>query len=40
MVKATLELALQSEWVGRWSEGCPCHEHHLVAWAEEQAPCT
>ena len=36
-VRALEELALEAEWMGRWSEGCPCHEAVLLAWASEQA---
>ena len=34
--RAVHELALEAEWVGRWCEGCPCHEGILLAWAYEQ----
>lgn len=35
-VKATTELALQCEHLGRWSEGCYCHESLLTEWAATQ----
>ncbi len=28
---------MQAEWIGRWCEGCACHEDILLAWASEQA---
>ena len=37
MTKSIHEIALQAEWIGRWCEGCPCHEDVLLAWAFEQA---
>ena len=30
LVRLTRELAFCGEVVGRWAEGCPCHEHLLV----------
>ena len=36
MVKGTTEIALQCEYLGRWSEGCYCHQQILTNWAMEQ----
>lgn len=36
MVKGTTEIALQCEYLGRWSEGCYCHQELLTKWAMEQ----
>ena len=34
--KAVHQLAMQAEFIGRWCEGCPCHEGIFLAWASEQ----
>lgn len=36
-VRAVSELVLQCEYLGRWAEGCWCHEALLTQWAAEQA---
>ena len=36
MVRATSEIAYQAEFIGRWSEGCFCHELELTGLATDQ----
>lgn len=36
-LKAVNELTQQCELIGRWSEGCPCHESILTDFASQQA---